>query len=270
MLQKLLPPAFVALSTLACTTSSFADGPAPSSAAAGSDDFRYQTALTAPTRLEIHDQNGPIMVEPASGDTLEVLAIKTGRKENFARVQVMTREDNGVIVVCALWPGQEPASCRPGSAPSGSTGDDLHVSVELRLRVPTKVALLDAHTMNGRIVARSPGGELRLHTMNGAIDATANGPLTAETMNGAVTGRAPAGHAVQLRTRNGAVEAVLPPACNADVEASTRNGRVSSEFGPVPASAIPNLQDVKLRVGSGGTPVSLQTMNGNVTVRRGG
>lgn len=31
-----------------------------------------------------------------------------------------------------------------------------------------------------------------------------------------------------------------------------------------------NLRGVKLRVGSGGTPVSRHTMNGNVTVRRGG
>ena len=269
MLKNLLPAALVALSLLACTTASLADAPAPSSAAPGSGDFRYQTTLTAPTRLEVHDQNGPIVIEPASGDTLEVVGIKTGRKESFARVQIVTREENGVIAICALWPGQEPSSCRPGSKPGGSSGDDLHVQVELRLRVPARVSRLDAHTLNGKIAARSPAGKLHLHTMNGAIDATANGPLTAETMNGAVVGRAPAGSAVQLSTKNGAVDLLLPAASNADIEASTMNGRVTSELGSVPAPSIPNLHDVKLRVGAGGTPISLRTMNGNVTVRRG-
>ncbi len=260
MLAKLLPAALLALSSLACTSASFADAPA---AAPGPADFRWQTTLAGATRLEIHDQNGPIVVEPATGDTLAVVAIKTGRKENFGRVEIVTREENGAIAICAVWPGQDPASCRPGSAPSGSSGDDLHVQVELHVRVPAKVARLEARTMNGRITARSPAGEVRLHTMNGAIDATANGPLVARTMNGAVTGRALAGQPVDLRTSNGAVEVILPPASNADVDASTMNGHVTSDFGGA------HSDNVKLRVGSGGTPISLHTMSGNVTVRQG-
>ena len=261
MLTKLLPAALLAVSSLACTSASFADAPA---AAPGPADFRWQTTLAGATRLEIHDQNGPITVEPAPSDTLEVVAVKTGRKENFGRVQIVTREEDGAVAVCAIWPGQDPASCRPGSAPSGSAGDDLHVQVELRVRVPAKVARLEARTMNGRISARSSAGEVHLHTMNGAIDATTNGPLVAQTMNGAVTGRVPAGQPVQLRSQNGAVEVVLPQASNADVEASTMRGRVTCEFG-----GAANAERTRLRVGSGGTPVSLHTMNGNVTVRRG-
>ena len=263
-------PALVALSMLACTTSSLADAPSPSSAAPGAGDFRYRTALTAPTRLEVHDQNGPIVIEPATGDTLEIVAVKSGLRENFARVQIVTRQEGGVIAVCALWPDQAPSSCTPGAAPGPSSGEDLHVQVELRLRVPAAVSRLDARTMNGKIAARSPAGELHLHTMNGAIDATASGPLTAETMNGAVVGRAPAGSAVQLATRNGAVDLLLPAASNADIEARTTNGRIRSEFGGVPTPSVPNLHDARLRIGSGGTPISLRTTNGNVTVRRGG
>lgn len=266
MLKTLLPATLIALSALACS-SSFADGPAPSTAP-GAADFHFQRPLTAPTRLEVRDQNGPILVEPATGDTLEIVAVKTGKAENFARVQVVTREEGGTIVVCALWPGQDPSTCRPGTSPSGGHDDDTHVQVEFRLRVPSQVAVIDAHTMNGSIVARSAAGEVNLHTMNGSIDVTARGPITAETMNGAVVAHPTLGSAVQLGTKNGKVEVVLPPSSDADIEASTTNGRVTSEFGNVPAPAIRRLHDVKLRLGTGGTPISLHTLNGNVVVRR--
>jgi DUF4097 and DUF4098 domain-containing protein YvlB len=138
------------------------------------------------------------------------------------------------------------------------------------VRVPATVVAVEAYTMNGAITARSSAAELSLHTMNGPVDATGSAAITAETMNGAVVARATSKSPVELSTKNGSVELVLPPDGSADVEASTVNGHVTSEFGPVPAPAIPRLQDVRLRVGSGGPRVSLKTLNGNVAVRRGG
>ena len=269
MLKPLFPSALLALSALACSSSSLAEGPA-GPAATNAADFRYQKALTATTRVEMRDLNGAIHVEPASGDTFEVVAIKSGRREDFARVQVVVREEAGTIVVCAVWPGQDPATCHAGVALSGSSEDNVKVRVELRVRIPSKVIALAAHTLNGAIDAQSPAGDVDLHTLNGSIDVTARGAITAETLNGHVTARADAGKAVRLATNNGKVEVSLPAASDADVQASTTNGRVSSDFGDVPAPSIRRLHDVKLRLGAGGTAISLRTMNGDVLVRRAG
>lgn len=268
MLKPLLPSA-LALSMLACSSSSLADGPS-SPAAPNAADYRYQKALTATTKVEVRDLNGSIHVEPASGDTLEIVAIKSGRREDFARVQVVVREEAGTIVVCAVWPGQDPSTCHAGASLSGSSEDNVKVRVELRVRVPSKVIALAAHTLNGDIDAQSPAGDVDLHTLNGSIDVTARGAITAETLNGRVAARAEAGKAVRLATKNGKVEVSLPPSTDADVQASTTNGRVSSDFGDVPAPAIRRLHDVKLRLGAGGTPISLRTLNGDVLVRRAG
>jgi DUF4097 and DUF4098 domain-containing protein YvlB len=244
---------------LGCTSASYAEP------AASAPDFHFTKTLAGDTRLEVYDQNGPITIEGAPGDALEVSAVKTGRAADLDRVRVVAREEGGTIVVCALWPGQD--ECHPGSAPSGHA-DDTHVRVEIRVRVPSKVNGLVARTMNGAIVAQSPRGDVKLDTLNGSISVSAFGAITAQTLNGAVVARSLGAADIKLSTHNGRVELFLPDAAGADVEASTLNGRVSSELGVVPPPSIPRIHEVKMRFGAGGPRVSLRTLNGDVAISR--
>lgn len=261
--------AFSAVAMLACSTS-FADGPSP--AAPGPGDFTYQKALKAPTTVEIVDRNGAVRMEPSSGDALEVVAVKSGRASDLAKVTVIAREDAGAVVFCALWPGEDASSCRAGAEPGGSgvRDDEARVRVDFRVRVPKNAARVNVRSMNGAIVAQSAPGEVNLRTMNGAIEVAASGPITAHTMNGRVSARAAAGQRVDLETKNGSIELTLAAAANADVDASTMNGHVVSELGAVPPPMLPRIHDARFRIGAGGPRVSLHTMNGDVNVRRGG
>jgi hypothetical protein len=136
------------LSGLACTP---ATNPEPASSA---PDFHFTKALASDTRLEIYDQNGPITIEGAPGDALEVSAVKTGRAADLDRVRIVAREEAGTIVVCTLWPGQD--ECRPGGSPAIES--DVHVRVDFRVRVPSRVNGLVARTPTGVIVAQAPRG----------------------------------------------------------------------------------------------------------------
>jgi hypothetical protein len=266
MLKIFLFSSLATLCGVACSSSSYADGPSsPSAAVAG--DFRYEKAITSSTKLDVRDVNGPIRIEPASGDTLEVVAIKSGRAVDVARVQIVAREDGESIVVCAVWPGQDPSTCRAGAPVAGKADDDVRARVELRIRVPAKIGVVSAHTLNGDVTARAPGADVDLHTLNGSIEVSAGGVISADTSNGRVVARAAAGKSVKLATKNGAVEVSLPRSAGADLDASTLNGRVKSDFGEVPPPAIARIHTVKARVGAGGVPVSLRTMNGDVLVR---
>jgi hypothetical protein len=255
-----------ALFMLACSTS-FADGPS-SASPSGKADFAFEKTLSAPTKIEIIEHNGPIRVEPGAGDVLEVVAYKSGRREDFDRVSIVSREEGGTLVFCVLPPGETPAACRPGGELTTRNGDEPRVRVEIRARVPSKVSGVTARTMNGEIVARSPGGDVTLRTMNGTIAVSAKGPIDASTMNGKIVASATSGQPVKLETKNGEIELVASGAMNADVEASTMNGHVTSDFGAVPPPSLPRIHDAKFRIGTGGTPVSLHTMNGDVRVRR--
>jgi len=249
---------------LACSSVAAADPAAPASPAG---DFRFQKVVAAGTKVSIHDMNGAVTFEPASGDTLEVVAVKTGRQSDLGRVQVVSREEGGTLFFCALWPGQEASTCREGG-PRGSSHQDVEVNVEFRVRLPAKVAAVNVLTMNGLVRAKEVHGDVNLRTMNGLIDVDATGTIVAETSNGAVTAKAAAGKTVRLHTNNGKVALTLPAGAGADVDAATTNGRISSDFVDVPPPAMPALHAAKFKIGSGGTAISLHTTNGDVRVQR--
>jgi hypothetical protein len=254
--------ALAALTLLACASSASAE---PPPVAGGAGEFRYQKALTAPTRLEVKDVNGMVTVEPAAGDVLEVVAVKSGR--DATRVQVVAREEGGAILLCALWPGQDAATCKLGSSPRGNDGN-VDATVDFRIRVPARVSALNAITMNGRVRAAGVRGDADVSTMNGEVDVEATGKIAARTMNGAMHVRAAAGREVHLETTNGAIEVSLPAAATADVDASTTNGRISSDFVAVPPPALPAIHAARFKLGAGGTAISLHTTNGDVRVKK--
>jgi hypothetical protein len=242
-------------SVLACSAASHADS---------GGDFHYQKGLAAGAKVDVRNINGGIVAEAASGDVLEVVATKSG--PDASRVQVITREEAGNVTVCALWPGEDPASCREGATPKGT--HDVDAKVEIRLKVPAAAALLRARTMNGEVRAKGVQGEVNLRTMNGGIDVDASGPITAHTMNGRVEARAASGSAVRLETMNGPLTIWLPATAGADVDAATTAGRIHSDFGVVPAPSIPAIHAATFKVGAGGTKVLLHTTHGDVSVRK--
>jgi hypothetical protein len=240
----------------ACTHEARGDSPG---------DFRYTKALSAGAKLEVRNINGGVVAEPASGDALEVVATKSG--PDASRVQVVAREEAGTVTVCALWPGEDPSVCRDGVA-GGKGSNHTDARVEIHLRVPAAVASFRARTMNGELRAKGLHGEATLHTMNGAIDVEASGPIRATTMNGKVEAHAAAGSRVHLETMNGQLVLWLPANAGADVDAATTAGRIRSDFGSVPPPTLPAIHAATFTIGAGGTPVKLHTTHGDVSVRK--
>lgn len=252
-----------ALGLLACASVSSADAPAQP---VGAGDFRFQKVVAAGTKVEVRDLNGAISFEPTSGDTIEVVAVKTGRAADFGRVQVVSREEGGTLFFCALWPGEDASACRH-DGPRGS-GHDVDVNVEFRVRLPAKVSAVTADTLNGAVRAHDVHGSAALRTKNGRVEVEASGEIVAETANGAVEARGAAGQTIRLHTTNGGVTLVLPGDAGADVDAATTNGRISSDFGDVPGPTMPAHHAAKFKIGAGGAAVSLHTTNGGIRVKR--
>jgi DUF4097 and DUF4098 domain-containing protein YvlB len=90
------------------------------------------------------------------------------------------------------------------------------------------------------VQARDLDGDVRLRTVNGAIEASGvRRSLDAQTVNGNVVATAlgiPAGRSLELGTVNGAVRLTLPKDARFDFSASTMHGSISSTFA-LPAKA---------------------------------
>jgi hypothetical protein len=157
------------------------------------------------------------------------------------------------------------------------------VQYDFELRVPARSDLtlrtvnrgdIDVEGVEGVFLVRNVNGAVRLERVAGSGKAT--------TVNGEVRislTRAPA-DAWRLATINGDVEVALPQAAGADLQVETMNGEAWSDFPYTPLPPAPatrserdgrkvyRSEGSRLRLGAGGPLVAMETLNGDVLVRK--
>ncbi len=236
---------------------------APGFATAQQPGFRWEKALAAGKTLEISDINGSIEARPADGGAALVTARKT------ARIVVEERADR--IVLCVVYESGD--SCR-GGRHDHDHSDDRHddIRVDFTVRVPTGVRL-EASTVNGEVTARDLRGDVDVSSVNGDVEATGTGVVAASTVNGSITaalGRGSWSGTLGYHTVNGSITVVLPADAGAEVQATTVNGQLSTDF-PLTISAGKPFgpKTVEGTIGSGGGRLELETVNGSIHLQRG-
>ena len=144
---------------------------------------------------------------------------------------------------------------------------------------------VEGKTVNGGVHVRLSGRkwegeELSVHTVNGGVTVEIpdayNASVSAQTVNGGVqvrlSGRKWVGEELNVHSVNGGVTVEIPEAYNASVSAQSVNGGVSSDF---PGATITKSgpfgvgpKTLEQRLGEGGAPIYLDTVNGSVRVQR--
>lgn len=128
-----------------------------------------------------------------------------------------------------------------------------------------------ANSTNGRIRVVDASRDTTLETVNGNVYAHMNGgSLQASTMNGTVVARVlgPEVRFAQLTSQNGDITLVLNKVCSAFVEARTERGAVESDI-PVDSShGVCKSRHLEGNIGRGQMYLSMDTLNGNVRIRK--
>lgn len=246
----------------------------PAAATAQGNDFSWRGTLAAGQTLEIRGVTGDISAEAASGNTIEVTAVKREHhRGNAADVKVEVVEWNGGVTICAVYPtprrAREDNHCGAGHDYQMSTNDN-DVEVAFTVKVPRGVRF-DAGTVNGDIRATSLTGDADLSTVNGGIDVTTSGVVEAHTVNGDIDariGRADWTGKLEFQTVNGGINLTAPGALSTEVEASTVNGSVDSDF-PITMQGRMQRRHLRGTIGSGGRSLELTTVNGGIELRKG-
>jgi len=125
-------------------------------------------------------------------------------------------------------------------------------------------------TVSGAVNVAHASAPLVAATVNGAIDAeTSAGPVRAMSVNGSVRARMSAfgdTGEVSLLTVNGAATAELPRRLDADVEATTMNGSIETDYPlEVTGKIGKHLRGI---VGAGGRKVHITTVNGAISLKK--
>lgn len=240
------------------------------SAEARQGDFNWSGQVAAGDFVEIKGVNGRISAEPATGGTVEVVAEKRARSSDPKSVRIEVVEHAGGVTICSIYPSKDPSrpnTCVPGENNHMNVRNN-DTSVNFTVRVPAGVGFR-GRTVNGGITAENLAGPVEARTINGSVRISTSGVARASTVNGSIVaamGRADWTNDLEFATVNGSIDLSLPASLSADVDASTINGQITTDFALTVTGRFSH-RNLNGTVGGGGRELRLKTINGSVKLR---
>lgn len=218
-----------------------------------SKDFDQKYPLAPGGTFELQNVNGTVEVQGWDRDVVEVHAVKIAkhRESDLERVSIEVDAKRDAVSVATHYPPDE----------------GVEVSVEYTIHVPRGARIEHLGTVNGSLRVASVDNIEELHAVNGNIDVfEGNGSLRARTTNGNVhleLGQVREKDGVTAETTNGSVILAVPLDTHADLEARCMNGGFSSEL-PVRMESTLRPREMHGKIGNGGAPIHLRTVNGGI------
>ena len=239
-----------------------------------SDTFNWSGKIPAGRWIRVRNLNGGITVGQASGDNVEVTATKRWRRgdPSVVRFDVQKFGPGGEsVVICALWGERSTCDDRSYETRGDRTTRNNDVNVEFRVLVPKGVKV-GVNTINGAVGVDGATAEVDAETVNGEVEVvTSGGPVNARTVNGGVrarVGRVDGNEDMDFTTVNGSVIAEFTGDFGGDVEMSTVNGALRTDY-EITITGRLDPKHLRAHIGKPGGPrIKLETINGSVELRR--
>jgi len=220
--------------------------------------------LDANGRVEIGNVNGKIRVEPSSGNTVEITAIKKARgatpeqaKAALERATIVENVSAGSIKIETRITRLE-----------GIVFNGGNLQVEYLVRVPAG-AEMRATTVNGGIEIAGLKGRVTAETTNGGVEArSVSGQLEASTTNGGldIDLESIAEGGVKLECTNGGIKVRLPRDAKATISASITNGGISAGDLAIDATGENSRRRLEGRMNGGGPRLQIAGTNGGISL----
>jgi hypothetical protein len=269
----------------------------------GRNDAVYTWRGTIPTNgtFTIRNFNGPIDVRPSSGSTAELRAEKRTRGGDIKDVafDVQTGR-NGDVTICSVQGDNNPCGDRNhnddswrrpvtvamtvlvprgvqlrvatgnGALSVDHAGSEVHASTgNGKVRVEGTEGIVQVNTGNGDVEVRNAKSSVRVSTGNGDVNVvTAEGPVEVRSGNGDIDVKISALRAKEdmaFHTGSGSVRLTLPANYNGELDATTGNGSIRSDFDlKVKGQLSP--RHVRATIGDGGPMLRMTTGNGEFEI----
>ena len=211
-------------------------------------------------RVTIDNVNGDIEIMGWEGSDVRVEYRITGKSDKaLERVKVKIKDN--------------PSHLRIETVHSKSKswwGGDGGASVSYTLKVPRSAELESIETVNGSLRIEGVAGQVDAETVNGDIVVS---ELQSDAKLGTVNGSIKAqfdrfgeDQRVSIESVNGKIVVYMPDTADVDIRAETVHGGLKNDFGlPVEKGFVG--RDLRGKLGSGGGRLSLDTVNGSISIR---
>jgi hypothetical protein len=237
-------------------------------------DYRFSKEMASGTKLTIENINGTIEVTQGSGRTAEVLVTKIVKKGDGSLVKAIMETDGDGVRVCTIYLNRDKNrnSCKGDNSSNSRDGDNFQVEMQYVVKVPAGVRL-SADNVNGNVTARGLDAPASLETVNGDVTFEGATASTIQTVNGKIKGTFTRGSwdgKMDIETVNGGVDLTFPGTLSAIITGETVNGGISSADFPITIEGKWGPKSFTGRIGGGTSKLSIQTVNGGITLKRSG
>jgi len=220
-----------------------------------SKEFNQSYPLQPGGTFELQNVNGTVDVQGWDRNVVEVHAVKTAKQKesDLERVSIEVDARPDAVSIATRYPqneGVEVAVEYTVHVPHGARVEHVG-TVNGTLRISGIENVEDVHTVNGNIEMFEAGGSVHAHTTNGNVHLEL---VHLQDKTGATA-----------ETTNGSLVLAVPSDLQAEVEARSLNGNFSSEI-PITMESTQRPREVHGRLGHGGAPIHLRTVNGGIRV----
>ena len=216
--------------------------------------------LQAGGYLSLENINGDVTIEGWKKNEVSIQAVKKGNTKDLDRIKIDVEVDK--------YEGKDWIHIRTDFGGFALNSG----SVEFTIKAPADAILEGIELVNGDLKITGVTGYLSIDTVNGSITASGmTGSAWLETVNGDLDlsfDKMSSGQSVDLESVNGAVLLRIPAKANAQVDAETLNGDLSSEFDLTVERSQWVGASMEGLVGSGGARIAIETVNGNIDIKK--
>jgi hypothetical protein len=227
------------------------------------DEIRKSFELQPGARLEVQGINGQVEIQTSDTKTAEVYVLRTGKNSDSLSRREITIEQTATGLVVR---GKEARHAGIWEHLFGSNPKE-----DVTIKAPRQIALA-LKGINGRVTTGDIDGTIEAKGINGRVElGQASESADIAGVNGSiVVGLKQLGdRGASFKGINGGIELRLANGLNADLTAKGMNGNVRSEIADVTVNKDEQGSRYSAHIGSGGAPIELKGINGNVRLTRG-
>ena len=219
-------------------------------------EFHKTVPLNADGRVSLNNINGDVEITGWAKNEVQIDVVKTARDQQ--------RLDEARIDVNGSGSSVEIETHYPSHLMNNNPA-----SVHYTLHVPQNARIDKIDLVNGALTVQKLSGEIDANLVNGKLRASdLAGSADLATVNGTIEANYTSLNNVReikLGSVNGSVNLLLPQSPNADVDASTVNGSISTDF-PLTVKGHWVGKNMSGTLGSGGVQIELNNVNGSIHV----
>ncbi|WP_371186713.1 DUF4097 domain-containing protein [Thalassotalea maritima] len=212
------------------------------------------------SQLILENVNGDVTISSWDQSKIMVTAVKVANDQDaLDRMQVILKQSGDRVVVETEYKSDE------GWGKNANGG-----SIEFTVKVPTNAKLRDIDLVNGSLQVNDVAGELNVDIVNGSVEATGlASDVEIDSVNGGVElkfSNTASNIDIDVETVNGGIRLYLPSDFSAEIDASTGNGAIKTEFGLQGIKGKYYGTDLEGTIGNGDANIDLDSVNGSIRI----